>query len=129
MARKLSLPAAWTIVCAAHFLGCGAPAGQQRSDEMETGGTARLELTAVGTSTHSVFRLGPATFTISGGPVDPISISADGSEDMLNVPLDPGRYAAKLDPGWVLKQSFDSSPFTAVDATLTSLNPQDFRVE
>ncbi len=48
---------------------------------------------------------------------------------MLNVPLDPGRYAAKLDPGWVLKQSFDSSPFTAVDATLTSLNPQDFRVE
>jgi hypothetical protein len=123
------------LFCAAWFGGCGAAADQHPAEDTEHGAAARLELTAVGSKTNSLYRLGPATFTISGssdaaGPlVPPLSISADGSQETLKIPLEPGNYEAKLEPGWELKQSSNASSFTNVEATLVSANPQSFHVQ
>jgi len=133
MPTKFVPSVVFALGCSTWLLGCGAPAPapEQGAGESDVG-SARLELNTVGATTHATYRLGPATFTISAASEHssfvPLSVSADGSQDTLDVPLDAEAYTVKLEPGWVLKRSFESSPFTDVEATLLSTNPQSFLV-
>lgn len=114
--------------------GCGSETGPgSKGGDGENVGTARLQLTAEG-GYGSLFKLGPATFTIEGnayegGELDPpLVIEADGEEEVLVVPMQAGYYSVRLEPDWVLSRSFDGSPFEAIDATVVGDNPISFSI-
>jgi hypothetical protein len=117
-----------SLASAIAIAGCGA-APRGGVEQENTDGTARLALTATGTATHAVYRLGPASFRIEGDSMAPLVLSAEGSEATLDVPLGAGAYRVTLEQDWVLQQSFQSSPFAPVEATLMSKNPQDVFIE
>jgi hypothetical protein len=117
--------------------GCSAAASTPGRTLKENAGSVSVPLTALGNRTITPFKLGPATFMITGepgGPFQPITVSADGEQDTLEVPLDPGYYSVILESGWTLQQGTAGMAGTAtqwspVTATLTSPNPQMFSVQ
>jgi hypothetical protein len=85
----------------------------------------QLELTAV-TTFGSTYRLGPATFDISG-PVE-LSVDASGDDASLYVPVDPGLYEVTLRPDWVLQYLDRDGVATPMRATLLSTPVQEVEV-
>jgi hypothetical protein len=117
--------------------GCSAAASTPGRTLNENAGSVRVPLTTVGNLTMTPYKLGPASFLITGepgGPFQPLTVSADGVQDTLEVPLDPGYYAVNLLSGWTLQQGTAgmagaATQWSPVTATLTSPNPQMFSVQ
>lgn len=101
---------------------CGAaPAGQgEQASEIQ------LNLSTTGAS-GTEYRLGPATFDIFADYLEqaPVStVTSDGAERMLHVPLAKGSYSVKLRSGWTLSR-VEGQTLTPIAATLTSPERQN----
>jgi hypothetical protein len=94
--------------------------------ETETS-SIQLELTTLTASGNS-YRLGPATFDITGGP-ELVTVSATGSEAELHVPLETGSYEVVLRPGWVLQHLHPVEGPEPIAATLVSPATQFVQVQ
>jgi len=109
------------------LLACSAPgSGGGTGPTTGSGDSAaiQLQLTTVASS-GNVYRLGPATFEISGPATQ--TVDASGDDNVLHVPTEPGDYQVTLKPEWVLDLvKFGNS--TPVAATLVSQPVQFVRV-
>jgi hypothetical protein len=117
--------------------GCSAAASPPDRRLSENAGYVRVPLTTLGNHSLSPYKLGPATFEIDGppgGPFQPLTVSADGDQPTLDVPLDPGYYTVTLQSGWTLQEGTTAADdagtqWSPVAATLTSPNPQMFSIQ
>lgn len=107
------------------LLACGGAEDDAAQSEAETA-SIQLELTKV-TASGNTYRLGPATFDITGSAA--LSVDATGDEPVMNVPVDPGDYEVSLRPGWVLQRLDPAGVPTPMSATLVSPPLQFVRVE
>jgi hypothetical protein len=123
---------AWSLgwgVVACLLSACGASPSTESSDGGEPNGAEiQLNLATTGAS-GTEYRLGPATFDIfryiDEAPVR--TLTADGADSVLHVPLEEGYYSVKLRPGWTLSR-VDGQASTAIAATLTSPDTQFVKV-
>ncbi|MEY4546775.1 MAG: hypothetical protein RL685_2970 [Pseudomonadota bacterium] len=93
--------------------------------DMETA-SIQLDLTKQAPSGNT-YRLGPATFDISGPTT--LALDASGDEPVLHVPVEPGDYEVTLRSGWALQLLDPEGDPTPIVATLTSPALQFVRVE
>lgn len=109
-------------------LGLLACSGEGETSIESQAETSSLQL-ALSTFTPSgnTYRLGPASFDISG-PVT-LSVEVTGEESELYVPVEPGQYEVKLQPGWVLRLMKPFLGPTPMAASLVSPAVQSVRVE
>jgi hypothetical protein len=103
---------------------CGG-AGETTLSTTETA-SIQLELTTL-TPSGNTYRLGPATFDITGKAT--LSVEATGDEPLLHVAVDPGDYQVTLRAGWVLQMLKPFLGPTVFPATLVSPAVQPVRVE
>jgi hypothetical protein len=107
------------------LLACSGEGNTTVESQAETS-SIQLALSTL-TPSGNTYRLGPASFDISG-PVTR-SVEVTGEESELYVPVDPGEYEVTLQPGWVLRLM---KPFLGpmpTVATLVSPEVQSVRVE
>jgi hypothetical protein len=117
--------------------GCSADASSPDRTVSENAGSVRVPLTTTGNLTHAQYKLGPASFLITGqpgGPFQPLTVSADGQQSSLEVPLNPGYYSIALEDGWTLQQGTPGAggagtQWSPVAASLTSPNPMPASVQ
>jgi hypothetical protein len=110
------------------MLGCSEGSNSSR-DASDTTGIS-LALTTLG-SNGTQYRLMPASFSIQqGGSTNPpLVVDASGDVSTVTVPVDPGTYSIKLQPGWQLNRvTSGSNTLTPVPATLTSPEEQTTNV-
>lgn len=108
---------------------CGASPSTASTDGNEqSGAEIQLNLSTTGAS-GTEYRLGPATFDIyryiDEAPVR--TLTADGADSVLHVPLEEGIYTVELRPEWTLSR-VDGQALTRVAATLTSPDQQFVKV-
>ncbi|HVY27208.1 MAG TPA: hypothetical protein VHB79_11690 [Polyangiaceae bacterium] len=106
---------------------CGGSPSTSQSEP--SGSEIQLNLSTTGSS-GTEYRLGPATFDIFNdyGP-DPIqTLTTEGAEQALHIPLAKGYYNVKLRPGWTLAR-INGETRTPIAATLTSRDSQDVYVQ
>ncbi len=91
-------------------------------------GNVKLPLTAVGNQ-GSTFQLVDAVFVITAADGTEMSLETNDflGELAAEVTLPSGQHSVELLPGWTLQRQ-EQSEFAAVEATLTSDNPQAFTI-
>jgi hypothetical protein len=117
--------------------GCSAAPSAPGRTLNENAGSVHVPLTTTGNVSHAQYKLGPASFLITGepgGPFQPLTVAADGAQSSLEVPLNPGVYSVTLEDGWTLQQGTPAAgnagtQWSPVTATLTTPNPQTFSVQ
>lgn len=109
------------VVCL--LAGCGnAPA----SSTTEEPASIQLNLTTT-TISGTEYRLGPATFLVTGRPDQQWVLTATGDEPTLHLALDPGFYHVSLKSDWSLSR-VTGGTLTPVAATLLGSTESDVNV-
>lgn len=122
---KMGFGMVWGVaVCL--LTACGGSPSTSESEQ--SGSEIQLNLSTTGSS-GTEYRLGPATFDIFNdyGPNPIQTLTTEGAEQALHVPLEKGYYNVKLRPGWTLSR-VDGETRTPILATLTSRDSQDVYV-
>jgi len=109
------------MVCGALGLltACGATPGGEGGEERASEIQLNLSTTA---ASGTEYRLAPAAFDIfegSYGETPVATLTSDGAERAIHVPLAEGYYSVLLRPGWTLSR-VDGQTLTPIAATLTS---------
>ncbi|MGC4086794.1 MAG: hypothetical protein QM756_02635 [Polyangiaceae bacterium] len=94
--------------------GCSSVGAESEAEQ--TSGI-KLDFTTVAQS-GNVYRLGPASFDISGDAT--LTVDTNGDEPLVHVDLQPGQYQVALKPGWALQLLGANGTSTPTAATLLS---------
>jgi hypothetical protein len=107
-------------------LGCTTATQSATTDQIR--GTLSLPLL----TPRSAYRLRSAHFQVAtqaGAPTATLDSDADPDAEALTITLTQGPYNVSLQGGWVLDRIADDGTETAVQAALTSPNPQQFQIQ